>query len=40
MAAESMWPGLVQAEAGRRNAANVRNANDATDPILVIGIPM
>ena len=27
MAADSMWPGMFQAEAGRGNTASVRNAN-------------
>jgi len=29
MAAESMWPGMFQAEAGRSNTASVRNTRDA-----------
>jgi hypothetical protein len=30
MAAESMWPGMFQAEAGGGNTASVRNTRDAT----------
>jgi hypothetical protein len=31
MAAESIWPGMFQAEAGRGNAASVRSTRDATN---------
>src|SRR5882724_967312 len=30
MAAESMWPGMFQAEAGRGNTPSVRSTRDAT----------
>jgi len=30
MAADSMWPGMFQAKAGRGNTASVRSARDAT----------
>jgi hypothetical protein len=30
MAAESIWPGMFQAEAGRGNTANVISTRDAT----------
>ena len=30
MAAESIWPGMFQAEAGRGNTASVRSTRDAT----------
>jgi len=29
MAAESMWPGMVQAEAGNDNTASVKSTRDA-----------
>src|SRR4030095_10310507 len=37
MVAESMWPGMFHAEAGRGNTASVRNTRDASSLICSIG---